>query len=275
MQRAYKIRSAPEATRVSPPNIILIEDDEDMLSYITSILEDEGYVVLAALSAEMGKQLIETEISDLVICDIIMPGMDGYTFLTEIRGKGMGLPFLFLTGKTEKEYLLRALELGADGYITKPFDNDELLARVKNVVHNYKMRVSKPCSNLAVIVKEAAPTESYQQGWLKKLDQYVLSAIGNSEIKVPELATKLTVSERTLRTRVRAYTGLSPNQHIMNLRLELASKYIKEERYPTVAEVAFAVGIKSSSYFSSLFKSRFGISPTAFQQKSCNIPQDV
>ena len=255
------------ASKLNPvehsPTIVVIEDDEDMLGYVTSILEDY-YNIITAPTADQGRSFIESGTGDLVICDIVMPGTDGYTFLDEIRHEGKFIPFLFLTGKTEKSSLLRALDLGADGYITKPFDSEELLARIKNLLQNYSARIHSSPPKAA---GEGYVSSTFQQTWLQSLEQHILARINQMEIKIPEIAGNLNLSERTFRNRVKEYTGLSPNEFIMNTRLELARKFIKERRYQTVLEVAFAVGISSGSYFSNLFKSKYGILPSDFQHQ--------
>lgn len=260
----------PDGSVAGIQSIVIIDDDEDMLAYLCSIVNEAGYHALAALSAEQGELLIEKTKVDLIICDIIMPRTDGYTFLERIREKGKLMPFLFLTGKAEKDSLLRAMNLGADGYITKPFDSEELVARVKSMIQNNRIREiaqEHAASERSAIDDNKDEHHTFQHHWLQVLNENILQKINQAEIKIPEIAAKLNVSERTFRNRVKEFTGHAPHEYIMNFRLEIAKKYIREGRFLTVSEVAFAVGINSSSYFTILFKSKYGVTPSQFQQR--------
>ncbi|MFW6232661.1 MAG: response regulator transcription factor, partial [Bacteroidota bacterium] len=113
--------------------ILIIEDDPDVIDNIEDVLELKGYKVIAARSGKVGIKHAKANIPDLIICDIMMPGMDGYEVLDTLKNDPAtySIPFLFLSAKAEREDLRRGMDLGADDYITKPFENKDILSAVE------------------------------------------------------------------------------------------------------------------------------------------------
>jgi DNA-binding response OmpR family regulator len=113
--------------------IVVIEDEQALLKNIVRILSAEGYNSIGAENGEAGIQLVRAHNPDLILCDIMMPGMDGYAVLAELQStaKTMLIPFVFLTAKTERADIRQGIELGADDYLTKPFDADELIGAIE------------------------------------------------------------------------------------------------------------------------------------------------
>lgn len=265
-----KIKKAHLEERQLLEHILVVEDDEDVQAYIHSLLKGAFKVSLASNGREALERL-KSEPFDLIISDIGMPEMDGFALLRTLRNEWHDvIPFLFLTAHTEKAEVVEALMLGVDAYLTKPFDSDTLLARVRNLLANNHMR-KQAYANPDADEEIAEPNSdsqttlpSFRQLWLKELEHTVKAEIHNPDIKIPDLALKLAISERTLRTRIKQYTGLSPQQYLMEARLDKALQLLENQVYLTVAEVAYAVGLGSGSYFAKLFKERYGKAPSAY-----------
>jgi len=252
------------------PHILLVEDDEGMLDYISALLI-ASYRVSLARNGHDALHELNAESIDLIVSDIAMPIMDGLDLLKTIRNSNRPIiPFLILTGHTGKHNLLNALHLGVDSYLTKPFDGEELLAHIENLLTNSRRRnnffISSDRENA---VQSAANTaaglpHSFCENWLNELATVVRAEIANPQVKISDIAFKMAVSERTLRTRIRQYTGLSPSDFLTEARLLKARQLLERQTYLTVAEVAFAVGISSSSYFTKVFRGRFGKAPLEY-----------
>ncbi len=243
-----------------------------MRDYLGELLSEQ-YQVAFASNGRQALHLLETKETDLIVSDIGMPEMDGFEFLRQLReDRQQFIPVLFLTGHTDKSEVIQALLSGVDAYVTKPFESDELIARVKGLLDNDRRRktayAGRPGKDEEGMLSHPAEAEnkevSYRVRWLKELEGVVHSEIGNSYIKIPDLAYKMAVSERTLRNRIKNYTGLSPNEYLMEARMNQALYLLENKVYATVSEVAYAVGIDHISYFTKQFKERFSKTPSQY-----------
>lgn len=267
---AENIYSDLEAFTLSSSYILVVEDNEDMREYLGSLLAD-SHKVLYASNGQEALEVLGKHTVDLVVSDIGMPIMDGFDLLKHLRQALDNLvPFLFLTAHTERAELMQALLLGVDAYLTKPFESEEFLARVNGLLINHQKR--KEVYSQAIHPDAGAEDHrdnkeapvSFRSGWLKELEGIVQKEFGNSNMRVPHLAYKMAVSERTFRNRVNEYTGLSPHEYLMEVRMHKALQLLEKGTYLTVAEVANAVGLEYSSYFTKQFKERFGKAPSEY-----------
>jgi DNA-binding response OmpR family regulator len=247
----------------------VVGDDEDMREYLGSFLE-ELYQVFYASNGQEALSVLEQHSVDLIVSDIGMPIMDGFALLRCLRVERENFsPFLFLTAHIEKAEVMQALLLGVDAYITKPFESDELLARINGLLINNRRRKeaylqtaqTHPESNQDPLVEGNA---SYRSKWLKELEGIANEEIGNPNIRIPDLAFKMAVSERTFRNRIKEYSGFSPHEYMMEVRMTKALHLLAKGTYLTVAEVANAVGLEYSSYFTKNFKERYGKAPSEY-----------
>lgn len=252
------------------PCLLVVDDDEDMQAYIGSFL-GSTYHILNASNGQEALSMLHCHSIDLVISDISMPIMDGFELLRRLRQEQNNLtPFLFLTAHSEKNGVMQALLLGVDAYVTKPFESDELMARVMSLLINNQRRKE---AYAAAVSKSGDPSEvnldleehaSFRSKWLKELEEILHQEIGNFNIRIPDLAYKMAVSERTFRNRIKLFTGLSPHEYVMGVRMAKALQLLERGSYLTVAEVAHAVGMETTSYFTKNFKERFGKAPSEY-----------
>jgi YesN/AraC family two-component response regulator len=262
----------PKVPAVADETILMVEDMVEMLDYLGDILSDT-YQVSSASNGQEALRVLEHTSIDLIISDISMPEMDGFELLRCVRQeRHLYIPFLFLTAHTDKSDVMDALLLGVDAYITKPFDSDELLARVKCLLHNNRKRkelyAQEATGSFAtqdpLFERDEGAAISFRMRWLKELEELVKKELPNSLTKIPDLAYRMAVSERTFRNRVKEYTGLTPNEYLMEVRMNKALSLLENQVYLTVSEVAHAVGLEHSSYFTKQFKERFGKTPSEF-----------
>lgn len=262
------ILSVPAPSEKSnKPQILLVEDNEDMATYVESILQ-KHFNIIKADTGKTGLKKLETYPDiDLIISDVMMPEMDGIQLLEKVREHPIwqNKPFIILTALAETEERVNALRIGVDDYITKPFIREELLARVENLIANYNNRKEAASNVHPVGVKidfETPP--SFDTEWLAKLEKIVKENISDDQLDVRDLANRLALSERQLRNKIKLNTGLPPSQYIKEARLLRARQLLESKSYSTIAEVCYAVGFKNPAHFTKVFRQRFGRLPSTY-----------
>ncbi len=264
--------------KTEKPGLLLVEDNPDMQDYIVSLL-NENYNVHTADNGLQALEALKKKKTDLIISDVMMPEMDGFTLLEKLKSQDIyrTIPVIMLTSLTEQEDKLSALTIGVDDYLTKPFVTDELLARVKNLLRNYELRQavqSTPAeqdeSDLSPYPEDlmqkvdATITSAADQAWIKQIEKVALSHLTDNDFSMQVLADSFDIGVRQLQRKVKEITGLRPNQYLQELRLQLSRSYLEKRIYTTVHEVSHAVGFQSTQYFSKLFKERFGKLPSEY-----------
>jgi signal transduction histidine kinase/DNA-binding response OmpR family regulator len=253
----------------SKPSILVVEDHPDMLTYLTSIFEDD-YVILKARNGVEAIQLINnmkdsSPSVQLIISDIMMPGINGLQFfhILQHNQSWRNVPFIFLTAKNNPSEKIEALRIGVDDYLTKPFTEEELKARAQNLIQRYTDRIQ-----FTSIVKEAPKTEvenlAETPEWIKDATNIIKVHAHDSLFNVEQLAIKLMMSRRQLFRKMKSTTGLTPNKFMQEVRLQLAKEMLESPNTQSVQEVSLAVGFKKANYFSQLYKDRFGRLPSSY-----------
>ena len=189
-----------------------------------------------------------------------MPKMDGMHFLQELKKNKVWahIPVIMISAKSLEEEKLKAFAIGINDYIIKPFSKNELLARIKNILKT-KQQWEQWLFKEKELIDETG--ETYDQNFLEKLEKLVLQNLSDETYKIADLAGQMGYSQRQLTRLVKKYTGLSPVQYILELRLQKAYAYIKSKQYSNLSDVRFKVGLNSASYFNKKFKARFGVYP--------------
>lgn len=242
------------------PSILIVEDNIEMCAYYKEILS-ERYQCYFANDGQAGIKIAQKQRFDLVLSDIMMPKMNGFEFkkLLKLNLVYTNVPFVFVTARGLLEDKIIGLGLGIDEYITKPFDKNELIARLNNLIENAKSRALWIKENPELI---AAPREIATTTILNQFKKMVIENIANENITVNFLAQKLNYSQRKLFNCIKEATGMSLIQLILEIRLTEAYRLIQSKEYQTLNEVRYAVGINSPSYFNKTFKQRFGLNPS-------------
>jgi YesN/AraC family two-component response regulator len=199
----------------------------------------------------------------------MMPGMDGFQLLQAVKDRYQDLPFILLTARVETPDRLLALRLGVDDYLTKPFMEEELSARLNNLLERYETRrmiraLPLEAGGEVSQTESADPIQSFDKKWLIELETMVQANLNNPHLSVQTLADKMAISERTLQNKIKAFTGLTPNQYLTEARLQKARLLLEARAFQTVSEVCYAVGFKTTQYFAAIMKKRFGKSPTDY-----------
>lgn len=237
-------------------HVLVIDDHEAMRTYLKDILSP-FFNLTFAVDGKEALEKVELERFDAITCDVMMPNMDGFDFLKEIRKREMKshTPVILLTARTLEDDKLRGLKLGTDDYITKPFNAKELIARLENLVEFRASREEELADGLNEV-------ESADLRLLKSAESFVLSKISDETYGVNELSADMNYSSRQLSRILKKLTGLSSNQFIREIRLQHAYDLLTHKKYATISEVRYQVGIPHASYFSREFERRFGLKPS-------------
>ncbi|MBK8699285.1 MAG: response regulator [Saprospiraceae bacterium] len=261
----------------SKSTILIVEDNPELRSYMQLLLEDE-YQVITAENGKVGWELLTAKpfepianlsTPDLIISDLMMPVMDGFKLLEKIKSHQVlrYLPVIMLTARADVRVKLRALRIGVDDYLTKPFVEEELLVRIKNLLYNYSERVKALAENLReaeTSLPENTDPVSLDANWLEQVEEVFFKILPESQFKMDWVAGQMNLSERQFGRRLKQHTGLTPNNYLREMRLQWAKDYLHEGKYASVKEVGFAVGFSDTKYFSGLFQGRFGVLPSAY-----------
>lgn len=260
--------------------LLLVEDNYSLRDYLKTILEPY-YTIWTAENGQQALEILKENqqtLPSLVLSDIMMPIMDGFQLLETLKTSESfrHLPVVMLTARADVQDKIKALRIGVDDYLLKPFEEEELLARVENILNNYQERLLTqqmhaeeeiPASSLAKAEtsKPSIPAFSAEDlQWLETLEDHLVQYLSNNKYTITQLAFDLAISERQLRRRIKALTGLSPSQYFKETRLQAARQLLEQRKFNTIAQIAFAVGFQNPGAFSRNFSSRFGKKPSEY-----------
>ena len=265
-QAARQVTLPEEDTPEKPGQkavVLVVEDNETMRNLIRDELEKE-YDILTAEDGEKALAIIRSSRVDLVVSDIMMPGMDGCELCNAIKEdiNFSHIPVLLLTAAVGIETHIRSLKSGADAYIEKPFKMDILKANISNLFRNRDIRneqfASSPLSHY-----NFSSVSKVEQDFMNSLHGFILDHISETELTIDRLADAMAVSRASLTRKVKANTGLTVNEYVRINRLKKAVELLTENNY-RINEVAYLVGYSSPSYFTLNFQKQFGKLPSEF-----------
>ncbi len=265
-QDSAKILVSQEPENDSKKTLLIVEDNTELRTYLKHELSLE-YTIFEATNGQQGLEMANKKLPDLIITDVVMPEMDGFDFSNALKSNigTSHIPIIMLSAKTMGDDKIRGVKAGADVYLTKPFDMGLLNSYLKRLIENRQIYINKNLNDpnkLSLLEKTTDMDKSFMQKVLDHLNKN----IEKSDLNVEHLADDMHLSRSQLYRKIKAMTGLTPNELIRKIRLEKAKKII-ENGCESIAEVGFKVGFSSPSYFSRCFKSEFGILPTELKTK--------
>ena len=248
------------------PLILIVDDNEDFRTFMRECLEEKYQLVEAVDGIDAWKKIPDLQ-PDIIISDVMMPNMDGNQLCMTVKGdlRTSHIPIILLTARTAEEQKIEGLETGADDYITKPFNLNILLLRIKKLLENQKNRQSTFTKQIEPEPSQIAIT-SLDEKLITQAIEYVENNIDRSELSVEELSRELGMSRVHLYKKLTAITGRSPVEFIRIIRLKRAAQMLKESQL-NVSEIAYSVGFNNPKYFSRYFKDEFGMLPSDFKNQ--------
>ena len=246
------------------PVLLVVDDNEEMLRFIATNFES-GYTVVTAMNGREALDCMKTHKVSMIICDWMMPVMDGVEFLKAIRENEnySHIPFVMLTAKTDNTSKIETMRHGADAYVEKPFSIGYLEARIENLLEMRRKLREKYSHSPLEPITTLAPTQVDNE-LLTRLQELIDEHLANPELSVDFLAENLGISRSGLYDKIRSLADVTPHELIQLSRLKKAAEYLAEGKY-RVQEVSYMVGISNSSYFSRLFQKQFGVKPSEFK----------
>ena len=253
---------------------VLIVEDNDEMRYLLSTILINHYRLLEAENGEVGLAMARQHVPDIIISDIMMPVMDGHELLRQLRASDETnhIPVVMLTAVSNDESKIESMRTGAESYIVKPFNSELLKARVANLLEErrrlqayWRKRFSSPTAESGTDIPRNMPAADVL--FLERLDNAVNRNMDNGDFSVDDLAALLHMSRSVLFKKMKAMTGMSPNEYIKSVRMEYAAQLIRRGEY-TITEITYMVGINDPHYFSNCFKRQFGLSPTEYRKQT-------
>lgn len=267
---------------VAPPKdaqkILLVEDNRELRIFMYNSLIDTYYVVEADDGAE-ALEKIRSEMPDIIVTDLMMPRMDGIELIDKVRHDFTmsHIPIVMLTARHSPDDRVKAMEFGADGYITKPFSIELLLARIDNLLTQRRKLFEKFSSQSArnkvveLAVEDVVVTDRDEE-FMKNVMAWLGENVENSELTIDQLASHLGLGRTTMYNKLKSLTGKSPVELIKEYRITKSKLLLRTGQF-SVSEVAYKVGFSDPGYFSRCFREQFHMSPAEYL-KTHNLKQD-
>ena len=253
-----------EKINANAPTLLVVEDNADLRDYITSIL-DSHHTIKQAGNGRDGFEKTIKLLPDMVISDVMMPVMDGFELCKRIKSdqRISHIPVILLTARANMESKIQGLDLGADDYIIKPFNETELKIRVKNLIDQRQHLRERFGRDILTPLKDVTIT-SADERFLTRAVDIIGENLINSELGPDFLATRLGLSRSQLHRKLKAIVDLSTTEFIRTIRLRRAAELINNN-FGSMAEIAYEVGFNNPAHFSRYFRSQFGCSPHEFR----------
>jgi signal transduction histidine kinase/ligand-binding sensor domain-containing protein/DNA-binding response OmpR family regulator len=260
------LTKSTESPAVKEQALLIVEDNVDISNYIAELLSDE-YAILQAYNGKEGLQMALEKMPDLIISDVMMPIMDGIELTHNLKTNlnSSHIPVILLTARASFMNKMEGFETGADDYVTKPFNESLLRARIKNILKNRSLLHEKFHSEDTTDIGEIVKNKKDQE-FLENLGQFIEKNIDSDNLSANLVAKELGMSHSVLYKKLKTITGLSLVEYMRDYRLKKAKQLLKTKQF-TLNEVCYQVGYSDRKYFSKLFKERFGNPPTFYMKE--------
>jgi signal transduction histidine kinase/ligand-binding sensor domain-containing protein/DNA-binding response OmpR family regulator len=246
--------------------ILVIEDNDDMRNYLTEKL-NKYFVVAVAGDGEKGLEIANRIMPDLIICDIMMPKIDGLEVTRQLKSNftTSHIPVIILTAKSTTEQKIDGIETGADDYITKPFNMRYLLKRINNII-NQRKKLKEKFSQDPGIKPEKLSSSSADQKFLANVISLVENNMRNPDFSIDDMVVELGHSRTVFYKKMKGITGYAPKEFTRLIRMKKAAVLLRETDI-TATQVSYEIGYNDPDYFSKSFKNFFGEPPSEYQKK--------
>jgi signal transduction histidine kinase/AraC-like DNA-binding protein/ABC-type xylose transport system substrate-binding protein len=248
-------------------SILLIEDNNEIRAFLKSQL-DKNYDIIEAENGNVGLNLSYEIVPDIIISDIMLPGKDGMTITETLKNdiRTSHIPIIILTARGSIEQQIEGLKLKADAYIVKPFNVQYLEETIRTLIRNREILKDHYSSELPNETLRASVSKKIDRKFINEFSSIVESNIANENFGVDDICKEIGISRVQLYRKVKAVLGLNVNDFVLGVRMQKA-KYLLLNEDLSISEISFKVGFSSQAYFSTVFKSKFGFTPSEFKAK--------
>lgn len=248
------------------PLILVVEDNQDVAFYIHKLIESK-YRIKHAHNGYEALNVCNENMPDLIITDLMMPEMDGYTLCQNIRSSQTfnHIPIIITTAKSEETDRLKGIQVGAEAYLLKPFNADELLLQIENILNLRRTLREKYSKALYEGNTECVELRPADRDFLNNLAEFIHQHLAEKALNAEMLANKFCVSKSQLNRKIRAITNYSTTAYILLIRMEKAKRLLVSTEQP-IGEIAMNCGFEDTSYFTRVFKQLFSTTPSLFRK---------
>jgi len=265
-----KVSISPAIHQGNKPRVLVVDDNSDLTDLLDLVLKQDFQVFKAFNGEDALVSLQSNPLPDIIICDIMMPLMDGFQLVERLKATPAFafIPIFMLTARSKEADQQQALMLGVDEYILKPFDVQELLHLLRSMLERRAKYKIEQHDELILTEKLNVPNNIEHSTddvvWLRQFENLILEQLTDLDFSVPKLAQLLSMSKNTLYRKLFRLTGLKPLDYIQEARLTQARKLLESQTCKDLSEVLRNIGLKDAGAFSASFKKRYGKSPASF-----------
>ncbi len=258
---------------VKESTILVIEDNPELRQFLKMQLAD-NYEIAEADNGITGLQSAFDNLPDLILCDIMLPGKDGITLTNQLKAdiRTAHIPVILLTAKASSEQQVEGMKSKADAYITKPFNFSYLDNTIKSLLANRHKLKEYFSSGIPVEIRSSGHKQT-ERKFISTFKAIVENNIANDKFALEDICKQMTISKVQLHRKVKSLLNSNINEYILAARLQKAKYYLRHEEL-SIAEVAYKTGFSSPAYFSTVFKTKLGVSPTVFKEKPVDIKEN-
>lgn len=251
--------------------LLIVEDNLELRVYLYNNLVNQFEVKDAGNGREALDMISEGWIPDMIVTDLMMPVMDGIELINNIRNDFnlSHIPIIIFTAKSENDTHVQAMKYGADGYITKPFTMELLLAKIENIFERRKMMLGRLTDRKIEISPEEVVITDRDEELMKKVVKWLEDNVSDTEVTVDQLASFVGMGRTSMYNKIKGLTGKAPVELIQEFRLKKAIYYLKSGQF-SMSEVSYKVGFSDPGYFSRTFKKHYGMSPMEYVKHTEN-----
>ena len=252
-------------TKGEKKTLLIVEDQEDINNYIADLFQ-EDYNVIQKFDGIGGYANCMQTLPDLIISDVMMPGMDGFELCEKVKKqeRTAHIPVVLLTAKTADQFKIKGITTGADAYITKPFNTEELLVQVQTLLKSRKI-LKNTFSKKVTLEPTDIEISSYEEEFLNQAVKIVEDHMHDHDFGAEVLASSLNMSTSTLYRKLKLLSSMSTNVFIRSIRLKRAAQLLADP-HKTIAEISVQIGIADLKYFRKCFRDMYGSSPSKYRQ---------
>ena len=256
-----------DAFDTTPYTLLVADDNNDLTAFLKEALTPFFKKIILATDGQQAIQLTHSHHPDILISDVMMPRINGYQLCQKLKGdlETSHIPIILLTAKSDSQSMASGYKTGADGYLSKPFELDMLLAVMKSRLKNREQVRRRYLASGSLPIPEENTFSLVDENFLLKLNEVIQQNLSESTLDVKLLCHELAMSRASLYNKIKVITGMSANEYINKLRMEKAMQLIRTSKL-SFTEVAEQVGFASPSYFSTAFKQYTGFTPTQFKR---------